>query len=380
MNIVFYNILNKIKNFKITILDKFILSQVFISTLVCLILFIIIWIAPETLFKIVRRVIRHEYTIIFAIKHLMLEIPKVLAKAIPVGILLGSVFTFDKLSKNSELSILRGIGLSFNRIMTPVIALGCFLSIFCYVVNDKLVPIASQKLGESRGGGSHFVYIVENPDRTPKQNIIVSNFSSKIMTDVTVMNFAVENYTDVAIFKSIIFASTAKKLKNCWMLYNVIIYEIDEDGIYKKVIKKEQYPILEEGNQARDVYDLMMNTTMKERVFTNHQIAKYSKLLKKENFSDDYRYFKTKLYQRYLHPLTCILFAILGCLLGFAPPRSQRLIGFVIAVGIIFAYYITLPFFDLLAQKGILAPILAAGFPIIIFIITIFIIKKAKDL
>ena len=51
-----------------------------------------------------------------------------------------------------------------------------------------------------------------------------------------------------------------------------------------------------------------------------------------------------------------------------------------IAVGMIFAYYITLPFFDLLAQKAILPPFIAASFPIILFIISIFIIKKAKDL
>ena len=124
----------------------------------------------------------------------------------------------------------------------------------------------------------------------------------------------------------------------------------------------------------------MLNNTRKERVFTNHQIKSYTKLLKRANFSDEYRYFKAKLYQRYLHPLTCILFAIIGCMLGFAPPRSQRLVGFTIAVGMIFAYYITLPFFDLLAQKAILPPFIAASFPIILFIISIFIIKKAKDL
>ena len=124
----------------------------------------------------------------------------------------------------------------------------------------------------------------------------------------------------------------------------------------------------------------MLNNTRKERVFTNHQIKSYTKLLKRANFSDEYRYFRAKLYQRYLHPITCILFAIIGCMLGFAPPRSQRLVGFTVAVGMIFGYYITLPFFDLLAQKAILPPFLAAGFPIILFIISIFVIKKVKDL
>lgn len=368
------------ENFKISILDKFILSQVFGATLVCLILFIVVWIAPETLFRIINRIIEDHISYLYATKLLILEIPKVLAKALPVGILLGSIFTFDRLSKNSELAILRGIGISFNRIMAPVIVLGCFLSIFCYIVNDKLVPVASNKLGEAQGGGSHFVYIVENADNTPKQNIIVSNFTSDMIYDITVLNFANEKYTDATTFKSILFAQTAKKMDGYWMLYDVAQYEIDSNGIYKKITKHKKYPILEEGNQAQEVWDLMINNTKKERVFTNHQISKYTKLLKKANFSDEYRYFKAKLYQRYLHPLTCVLFAIIGCLLGFAPPRSQRLVGFTIAVGMIFGYYITLPFFDLLARKAVLSPFLAAAMPMILFIISIFIIKKAKDL
>ena len=366
-------LIDKIKNFKLTLLDKFILSQVFGATMVCLILFIIVWIAPETLFKIIKKILTDVMTFEQGIKKLILEIPKVLAKAIPVGILLGSIFTFDRLSKNSELAILRGIGLSFNRIMLPVICFGCVLSFFCYGVNDKLVPVA-------RGGVSHFVYIVENPDKTPKQNIIVSRFDTEVIENITVMNFASEKYSDAVMFKSIVFAPITKKEENCWMLYDALIYEIDDDGIYRKTKRVDKYPILEEKNKAKEVYDLMLNATRKERVFTNHQIKTYTKLLKKANFSDDYRYFKAKLYQRYLHPFTCILFAIIGCLLGFAPPRSQRLVGFTIAVGMIFGYYITLPFFDLLAQKGVLTPFLAASFPMILFIISIFIIKKVKDL
>lgn len=373
-------LIDKIKNFKLTLLDKYILKQVIGATLVCLILFIVVWIAPETLFKIIKKLLSARITYGTAVELLIYEVPKVLAKAIPVGILLGSIFTFDRLSKNSELAILRGIGISFNRIMLPVICFGIFLSALCYCVNDKLVPFASNKLGESEGGGSHFVYIVENPDKTPKQNIIVTNFTPDEMYGITVMNFSNEDYEDATTFKSIVFAPTAHKKSDCWLLDDVLIYTINEDGIYTKVERKKSYKVLENPKEASEVYDLMINTTRKERVFTNNQIKKYAKLLKRVNFSDEYRYFRTKLYQRYLHPLTCILFAIIGCLLGFAPPRSQRLIGFTIAVGMIFGYYITLPFFDLLAQKAVMPAFLAAAFPIILFIISIFIIKKVKDL
>ena len=76
----------------------------------------------------------------------------------------------------------------------------------------------------------------------------------------------------------------------------------------------------------------------------------------------------------------CDLLAIMGCLLGFSKPREQRLIVFTIAIGCIFVYYITLPFFDLLAEKGVLHPLICAAFPPLAFLGAIFAFYKSKDL
>lgn len=119
--------------FKISLFDKYIFKQVLVATLVCLLLFIIVWIAPETLVRIIKKLFTNVIDLKQAGMMLLYELPKVLGKALPVGILLGSIFTFDKLSKDSELSILRGIGLSFSRIMVPVVVLGVILSVMCFL-------------------------------------------------------------------------------------------------------------------------------------------------------------------------------------------------------------------------------------------------------
>jgi lipopolysaccharide export LptBFGC system permease protein LptF len=119
---------------------------------------------------------------------------------------------------------------------------------------------------------------------------------------------------------------------------------------------------------------------MKERDITNANIKKYANLLKVENSSEEYSYVLNKYLQRYTHPLVCILLAILGCLLGFSKPREQRLIGFTIAIGCIFLYYITLPFFDLLAEKEILSPYITSTFPILAFSTAIYFFYKSKEL
>ena len=125
---------------------------------------------------------------------------------------------------------------------------------------------------------------------------------------------------------------------------------------------------------------LMTYSVKKERRITNANLWKYVKLLKQENLDEDYHYMLNKYYQRFFHPFVCVLLAIMGCLLGFSKPREQRLIGFTIAIGCIFLYYITLPFFDLLAEKNVLPPLVTAATPPIAFLLAIIAFYKSKDL
>lgn len=365
--------------FKISIFDKYIFKQVFLATIVCLLLFIIVWIAPETLVRIIKKLFTNHISLIQAGQMLLWELPKVLGKALPVGILLGSIFTFDKLSKDSELSILRGIGLSFNRIMIPVVFLGMILSVFCFYVGDKMIPSASKAEGENKNFKTHFVYIQKDKDKLPKTGVIVSNFTPNSLKNIFVIDFSKRRYDDAITFENILFSDWASVHDDKWVLHNVTKYGINPGGIYNKETKPGDVEILK-GEDAKKIYALMVDSTKRDRTFTNAELTSYMKLLKEQEFTDEYRFMLSKYYQRFLHPLTCILFAIIGCLLGFSPPRSQRLVGFTVAVGMIFAYYITLPFFDLLAQKGVLPPFLASAFPILMFIFAIIFIKKYKDL
>ena len=76
----------------------------------------------------------------------------------------------------------------------------------------------------------------------------------------------------------------------------------------------------------------------------------------------------------------CIVFAILGCLLGYSNPREQKLIGFTIAVGIIFLYYMSLQFFNLMAEKSILSPWITATIQPFLIGVLIYYYKKYKGL
>ena len=131
---------------KITIYDKYIFKQVAITTFVAILLFTVVWIAPEMLLNTIKKILAGEYTLKMGVAYLTYQLPLILGKAFPVGLLLGSLFTFDKLSKDSELTIFRAVGLSFKRIVTPVMFLSLTVTILCFVTYDKLIPYSQQAL------------------------------------------------------------------------------------------------------------------------------------------------------------------------------------------------------------------------------------------
>ncbi len=369
-----------------TVYDRYIFTQVLITTIVAIMLFTIVWIAPEMLLNTIKKVLEGVYSAKTGVLVLIYEMPKILGKAFPVGLLLGSLFTFDKLSKDSELTIFRAVGMSFSRILRPLLVLSFIVTYLCFVTYDKWIPYTCEKLEEIKGGQmlTQYIYTKKDENNHPEQAVIVSRFFEGEMNDVIVMNFSKQVFDDLHGLDNILVGEIGHKGVNpngepSWVLDNVTSYYINEDGIFRKITKHDKAYILN-GEDANDAYTIMINSTKKDRDINNKDLKKYVDLLKKENLDEDYRLMANKYYQRFFHPFVCVLLAVMGCLLGFSKPREQRLIGFTIAIGCIFVYYITLPFFDLLAEKGVLPPLATAAIPPLAFLFAIIMFYKSRDL
>ena len=373
--------LKKVLKFRPSIYDVYIFKQVMNATLVAILLFTIVWIAPEMLLNTIKETLEGQHTVVEAIWILVLALPMILGKAFPVGLLLGTLFTFDKMSKDSELTIFRAIGLSFGRIIAPVISLSFIVSILCFITCDKFIPYSENKSFEYENyhPAIQYIYTQKDDSNRPKMAVIVSQFQDNEMKNVVVLDFSNKVYDDLHGISHIYVAKTGKTFPNRWELHDLTEYKISNDGIFLNISKKDVQNILQ-GEDAANTYMLMTYSIKKEREITNANLHKYITLLKKENLDEEYHYMLNKYYQRFLHPFVCILLAVMGCLLGFSKPREQRLIGFTIAIGCVFLYYITLPFFDLLAEKGVLPPLITAATPPIAFLCAIIAFYKSKQL
>ena len=362
------------------IFDGYITKQVFAATLVCIFLFVVIWIAPETLLKVIKRTLAGWYTPWVGLQLLVYEVPKIVGKALPVGLLLGTLFTFDKLSKDSELTVLRSIGLTFWRIVYPLIVLSIFVSVLCFSLYNTLIPYSEKKINFLKGESpeTHFVYTVKADKDQLQKIIVVPRYYRNMISRPLVLNFDASQYQDTSVLNSILQGDYAVYNKDSWVLHNVKKYELTKDGVFKSIKNIKDQQILS-GEKANTAFKIMSYSTKRDRELNNSEITEYIGMLKSENLNDEYRFMLNKYLQRYFHSAICILFTILGSLLGFSRPREQKLVNFVIGIGIVFGYYITLPFFDMCAEKGILSPYITSSIQPIAILIAIFVFKKIKD-
>lgn len=367
---------------RLKLLDKYILEQVVGASLICIALFMIIWLAPETLVNIIKAVSTKNLTVFEGIKSVIYSMPFVLTKALPVGIFLGCLYAFNRMSKDSELTVIRGCGIDFWRILIMPIILSIIFAVSCFFVYDKMVPFASTNLNKIKKHvpSNHFVYALKDNEKKIIQLIIVKYYDpERGILDAIVLNFNKKDASKISLLSDIIVSKQVEVSDFQWDLYQNKKYIIKRDGVYKEIQTPEHISILH-GEKAHITKQLMDFNLKRDREFTNKQLKYFLKILKTEEINDLYSLNFNFYLQRFFHSAICIVFAILGCLLGYSNPREQKLIGFTIAITIIFLYYMTLPFFNLMAEKSILNPWITATIQPIALIIFIYLYKKQKGL
>lgn len=362
------------------LIEKYLFKQVLFTTLMAMTLFTIIWIAPEILFDVIKRVIAQEYSISTGLQVLVYQIPMVLGKAIPMGLLLGCLAVFDKMSKDFELTVLRSVGVSFRRLLAPVLFISIIFSALCFFTFDILIPKSRNALIDIKGifVANQFVYLQKDESDKPKKVVVVSKFDGDKIYNVNVLNFARNNDIDAPLMSNIYTAPFAIYDNDAWYLVDGMDYKLNSDNVYKDIKHFDAIKILS-GKTAKNAYNLMKYSSKRARTYTNAELWNYISLLKEEKMTEEYRFHLNKYYQRFFQSLSCVFLAICGCILGYSRPRETRFLGLTTAVGVIFAYYIIVPLLDLLAQKGVLFPMLAAAIPCLLVIATIVGVIKHKN-
>ena len=130
--------------YSMRILDKYlkkaIMSQFLMVLGVLMALFIFITFIDE-----LGSVNRGDYGILKITQFVVLSIPKILYEVFPIAALIGAILGLSNLAKDSELIVMRSVGVSIGRVVFSTVKVGILLGVVAVILGEVVAPISETK-------------------------------------------------------------------------------------------------------------------------------------------------------------------------------------------------------------------------------------------
>ena len=359
--------------FKPSIFDVYLLKELVPPFIFSVAVFSSLGVAIATLSDLSYKIIHANLPFVYALQIFFLKIPEYVAYALPISVLLTTLITYSRLSKDNELIAFRSCGLNTIKIIFPALFLSIFVTLITFIFNEQIVPNANyqatkilvEQLNEERN------FILRNDIFYPeykqvkeengkkKKNLkrlfYAQEFDGKNMQSLTILDTEEAQLNKVIISEK---GSWNSKQK-AWDLFNGFIYDLTDDPISSaKGSAFEQIQVsfpktpLDLAVNSRDPYE--MNIA---------QSQEYIKLLRLLGDDKTILMFQVRTAQKIAFPFVCIIFGLVGSSIGCLPNSSNKATSFGLCVGIVFAYYLSSFIIGSFGLIGIIAPWMAAWIP-----------------
>jgi len=366
--------------YSIPLIDRWLLGQIIPPMIFAISAFTVISLSVGVMFDLIRKIVEYGLPLLQALKALIYSLPSFLVLSFPMAVLLSTLLSYGKLSANSELLALKSLGITTSRIIAPAVAVSIFMTGLTFYFNDNLVP-SSNKLAESTlrsGMGSSFnkgksrnniiftrkgSKIDATTNKPTKVNtytthiFYASRFENNIMEEVTVLDFSRENLKQILTANNAIF----DKDNSSWIFTDGSIVSTDSIGQTTSIkFKQYTYPFVEGPLDLAKVPKDARDMSLKEAL-------EAERIYKKIGNLKEIRKIQVRIQEKFTLPCACLVFGLIGSILGSKSNlRSSKSQGFGLSVILILVYYVMSFVCSSFGVKGLLPPIIAAWFPVLI--------------
>jgi lipopolysaccharide export system permease protein len=358
----------------LSMLDWYIGSQLVLIILFAIVLFSIIWLAPDTLFKLTQYTFAGEVSVPQALTMFAFHLPEVLQQTIPVAVLLGTIVLFQRLSQNYELIALLASGISPARIMRSVLLVSLLFGLFHAAVNELIIPQTANRLEKMYTDldlkdvpDRNFLFVEKNHRKQLSKFFMIGQIQKQQLSDFIILYYDETPENGVQISR-ILRSKTGRWIedRHQWQLVDGIEYVLNNEGVYKDIRAFDQQQIRTDKYAAI----LLDYTRLNPMAMPWAQLKQYIKLMKEGGQLQDVPFFQVRLWQKWSAPVATIIFALLGAVLGMERVRTNRLFGLTFGAVVIFIYSILVPFSGSFGSLDLVAPWLVAWLPLLIAILT----------
>ncbi|MBV8066558.1 MAG: LptF/LptG family permease [Candidatus Eremiobacteraeota bacterium] len=352
---------------KFTILDRYMLSELAGPFVFGLAAFMLIFAATE-LINIAKLVSNEHAPLWAALLVFAWSLPADIVLVIPMALLLGTLLAVQRLSGESEITALKAAGITFARIVTPLLAVGIVMSVVTYFIQEALVPYANDQLTAIEDTVINHVSAF-NRDLTVsaplpgggRQVTIATAYqpNSRALLHVTLIQY--DNHNDP---RQIVFADRAEFTADKWTLQNASVYRFNPDGTTLSEPNVPQQEV-EIGEKPTDLMKRMSNDDPEN--MSRNEIAEVVR--SGQLTENEYRKYVTTYQEKLARPFACFVFILIAIPFGLRAIRSgsSASLGFGLSLAIVFVYYVVMTICSFAAEAFVALAVLWAWVPNILF-------------
>ena len=360
------------------IMERFILGQLASPFLFGIMSFTVILVSGTLLFTLADLVIQRGVSMAQIVRLFLYSLPGVVVLTIPMSCLLASLLGFGNMSANSELVALKSAGVSFGRIVRPVIIVCVFISIFSFAANETIVPLSER----AAAGLMRQIYRQVPP--ITKDNVFIRDISGGILKRIVYVkeilprsgemrDVLLQEFEDGNV-RRIISAPRGSWIDGMWWLSDGQVFEVRDDGMVEMLFRFERQRL----NLDMKPSDLGSESTDPDGMNLKELYLTMKNAEQNGNNASSLAMF---FYLRIAVPWASVVLALVGATVGSRPQRSSSGMGLGLSVVIVFCYYVIMSLCRSLGEYNFIPGLVAAWIPNVVFlIIGMFLIRRANRL
>jgi lipopolysaccharide export system permease protein len=357
----------------ISVMDRYIITQLLMPFLFGVGAFSSIVLAVGSVFDLVRQVAEAGLPITVAMEVMALKMPQYVVYAFPMSILLSGMMTYSSFSAASEIIAFRSCGISVYRLILPAVILSFMVTGITFFFNELLVPVSSQRATTTLSTA-----LKQDKPTFKKDNIIVpeykevdrngikeqvlvrlfyaEKFDGKTMTGLTILD---RSQQDKGLSQILNAQSAVWNSENStWNFSNGTMYLIAPDASYRNIVTFQHQQL----QLPKSPFELAAPDKNTDDMSVS-ELIDYADQIRLSGDRKKILSTAVKIQTKLAFPFVCIVFGLIGSAMGIRPQRTGKATSFGVSVLLIFGYYLIMFISGALGQAEIISPFLAGWLP-----------------
>ncbi|MDR1732733.1 MAG: LptF/LptG family permease [Synergistaceae bacterium] len=348
-------------------LDRLVLGEMAGPFIFGILIFTMIFVAGDLLFQAARLVIEKGVSLGVVVRLFLYRLPGVVALTLPMSCLLATLLGMTRLSANSELVALKSLGISFYRILRPVMGASLLVAAGALLFNETVVPFASEAadrlmryeiLKNQASALQEKVFLRDESGGELKRVLYIDRLDPDAgqMTGIIVHEF--ENGRLVRMSR----AESGVWRGGEWWLEDGQVFEVSPKGELRLLIRFDRQKLM-----IRLSPEQLRRNSRRPMDMSARELWTY--IANSDGTGINPASLWVLFHLKLAVPWACIVMAVVGAAFGASRQgRSGSGMSFGISIVIVFAYYVVMSLCRALGESRYMPPLPAAWVPNIVFL------------